>query len=143
MRKKLAVQCLIGTLTLNHHTIVKAEPSMHDQENSRPASTATSYWLSAQQKATLSENAKRGDKHAAFRLAQYYSFVEFDRDKEQYWLECSAKAGLAVAQYNLSFLLLNKEEPELGPALYWAEMAKQNGESKAQSLIDEIHAAGK
>ncbi|WP_181259098.1 sel1 repeat family protein [Pseudoduganella armeniaca] len=116
---------------------------MQDKENSRPVSTATTYWLSEQERAALSQSAQKGDKDAAFRLAQYYSFIEFDSEKEQYWLECSAKAGHAVAQYNLSFLLLNREEPDTFSALHWAEMAKQNGEKKAQLLIDEIRATKK
>ena len=113
---------------------------MDYQENSPPISTASTYWLSEADKSNLSDKSDKGDKDAAFRLAQYYSFVDFNGDKEQYWLERSATAGHAVAQYNLAFFLYNRENPEIDAALHWAEMAKGNGEKKAQLLIDEIRA---
>lgn len=110
-------------------------------QESSTVSAASTFWLSEQKKATLSIIAEKGGNDAAFRLAQYYSFVEFDSEKERYWLERSASADRAVAQYNLSFLLFNKGEPEVGAALHWAKMARQNGEKKAQSLIDHIREA--
>ncbi|GGC20195.1 tetratricopeptide repeat protein [Pseudoduganella buxea] len=111
---------------------------MDDQKNSGPISTGSTYWLSKFERSQLTDKANRGDKDAAFRLAQYYAFSEFDNEKEQHWLERSARAGHTAAQYNLSFLLFYKENPDIHGALYWAEMAKKNGDTKAQVLIDEI-----
>jgi TPR repeat protein len=124
-----------------HQEPAQGRPVMDNQNKPHPESTASTYWLSDAEKSVLSDKANKGDKDAAFRLAQYYSFVDFYPDNELYWLERSATAGHAVAQYNLSYLLFNREKPDPGAALYWAEMAKKNGEKKAQVLIDEIRAA--
>lgn len=143
LRKAIISLCLCAGLIYFYHEVIRENKIMDDQENSSPVSTASTYWLSEVEKSTLSDKADRGDKNAAFRLAQYYSFVEFDSDKEQFWLERSATAGHAIAQYNLAFFLLNKENRDIRGALYWAEMAKGNGDEKAQLLIDEIRASSK
>jgi len=140
---KIAAAYLYSGFILFYPKVVNATPIMDDQENPHPASTASTYWLGDAEKYELSHKADKGDKDAAFRLAQYYSFVEFDGDKEQYWLERSASSGHAIAQYNLAFLLFNKANPDTSAALYWAEMAKRNGEEKAQFLIDEIRGTSK
>jgi TPR repeat protein len=143
LRKARVLVFLCGGLIYFYQEIVRKNPTMDDQENSPPASTASTYWLSGAEKSTLLDKSNKGDKDAAFRLAQYYSFIEFDSAKEQYWLERAATAGHAVAQYNLAFFLFSKENRDTSAALYWAEMAKGNGEKKAQWLIDEIRATSK
>lgn len=141
LRKAIFAVCLCGSLIYFYQKIVTESITMDDQKNSHPISPALTYWLSESEKSTLLDKSNKGDKDAAFRLAQYYSFIEVNNDQEQYWLERSATAGHTIAQYNLAFLLFNKENGDTSAALYWAEMAKGNGEEKAQLLIDEIRAA--
>lgn len=114
---------------------------MDNQENPQPMSTVSSYWLSEAEQSTLLDKANKCDMDAAYRLAKYHSFIDFDCDKKRYWLERAASVGHVVAQYNLAFFLFNKEGPDTTAALYWAEMAKGHGEEKAQVLIDEIRSA--
>ena len=117
---------------------------MDDQEIPLPVSTTSTYWLSEGDKSNLSDKSDKGDKNAAFRPAQYYSFIDFNGDKEQYWLERSATAGHAVAQYNLAFFLYNKENPEVDAALHWQKWPREMERKKlsyclmtsAQPVID-------
>ena len=129
-------------LIINYSNQVNAQANtiMNDQEKTGPISTGSTYWLNELERSQLADKADLGDKDAAFRLAQYYAFLELDSEKERHWLERAARAGHIVAQHNLSFLLYFKEDPDIHSALFWAETAKNNGDTKAQALIDEIRA---
>ena len=109
--------------------------------SSCPKSTATTFFLSEPERDALSILAEQGDANAAFRLAQFHSFVTFDEPEQLRWLFVSASAGHAIAQHQLAYTLFMATPPDLEQALQWAERSKAAGNSDAQMLIEEIRRA--
>jgi TPR repeat protein len=110
---------------------------MKDKTFDGSISPISSFNLTEEQLDEFSQKAEKGDAEAAFRLYQYLDFLVPDSEKGHYWLGLSAKNGHITAQYNMAVILYQKGK--IDDALYWAGMAKRNGDKNAVQLIDEIH----
>jgi len=104
-------------------------PSRADEH---PVSTAATFFLEEKEVSRLIEEAKQGDSESAFRIYQYYEFSVRDEVKSQQWQQASAVLGNKIAQYNIALNFYEKDM--LGFSLFWCEMAKKNGHSKALEL---------
>lgn len=80
--------------------------------------------------------ANLGDADSSFKLHHHYRFYERSQEDADRWLLMAARQGHVVSQYNLAVAFYKKSE--LDEALHWASLAKENGEDKAQSLIEKI-----
>jgi len=78
---------------------------------SPPLPLNRNFELTKQQRDTLQVAAKHGDGVAAYRLFQYYAFVEFDRSQYMIWLERAANLGYRPAIISLGNLLCESSEP--------------------------------
>jgi TPR repeat protein len=84
----------------------------------------------------LSNKAEKGNDSAAYRLYQYYYYVELEHSvKELYWLKKAAKNGNPDAQYELGRKLINSDMTQ---AIYWYTKAAQSGHVKARAEIDRL-----
>lgn len=107
------------------------------EKASEPISTASIYALDRESISFLEEEARKGNKDAAFRLYEYYSLVILNEDMAYEWLLKSAEAGHSIAQYNLAIFLLQKDRDS--EAAYWAKKARDNGVSLSDELTDLIN----
>jgi TPR repeat protein len=105
---------------------------MKNETLNNPMSTASSVNFTEEQIEEFSQKAEKGDAEAAFMLYKHFPGTE----KGFYWLEISAKNGNRAAQYNLAVILYQRKS--FDEALYWAGMAKRNGDEEADRLIYEI-----
>lgn len=94
-----------------------------------PVSTASIFNLTQIEIDLLNIKANDGDSEAAFRLAQYFTFVENKSNKKKYWLEIAEKNKHPAAAYNLAFEYFTFDK-DLGKAKMWALIAFENGSEK-------------
>jgi len=104
----------------------------------QPQSSGSTFWLSPEDQERLSQLGRNGDANAAFRMAQFNTFVQQDANQRLHWLELAAKSGHAVAQYNLAYDLANGKSKDLPKAIYWATEALKNGNTAAADLLEEL-----
>jgi len=76
-----------------------------------PIALNRNFELTKPQRDTLGIAASRGDGLAAYRLFQYYSFVEFDEAQSMVWLERAAKLRYRPAIISLGNLLCESSNP--------------------------------
>ena len=76
-----------------------------------PAPLNRNFELTKPQRDTLGIAANRGDGLAAYRLFQYYAFVEFDEAQSMVWLERAAKLRYRPAIIGLGNLLCESSDP--------------------------------
>lgn len=103
------------------------------ETNDMPISTGSTFALDATQIESYTKKAKNGDKEAAFKLYQYFTFSRYDENHSMYWLELSAKLGHTVAQYNLA--LHYEEIGDIENAAMWGKKAYAGGEEKAKRFF--------
>lgn len=116
------------------------EASAMDNNTPQPLSSATSFMLSPEQRTALTAKAEAGDAEAAFRLANFHTFTEYDPAKRMHWLSIAAKGGHVVSQHNLAYdLYMNGKD--LAEAARWAAESLKNGNEDAGDLLKEIEAA--
>ncbi|WP_318393102.1 sel1 repeat family protein [Enterobacter sp.] len=116
---------------------------MEDKDEGMMGSTATTYDLSKEQLLELKNKSTHGNADATFRLYQYYSFTLNDIDKEMHYLEKASLQRHSKAQYNYAFFLSYKipaysKYYNLDKAIYWMEMAMQNGHIDAKHKLQEL-----
>lgn len=97
------------------------------QENavSAPISSGSTFYLSAPDIEALRLEADSGDKEAAFKLYQHYTFAALDSEESQRWLEKAARLGHKAAQYNLVKALLDADKRQ--EAIDWIDKANTDG----------------
>ena len=139
---KLAI--LLSTLMLNDISLgaemqdnpfdFESHPSKSDEH---PVSTAATFFLEEKEVSRLIEEARGGNSESALRIYQYYEFSVRDEVKSQQWEQTAAVLGNKTAQYNIALTFYEKDM--LGFSLFWCEMAKKNGHSKAQELEHRVN----
>lgn len=92
---------------------------------STPISSGSTFYLSPSDIQNMELKASNGDKDAAFKLYQYYSFSNLDDGKAYMWLEKSAWLGHEIAQYNFIKLLLDQNKKL--EAVDWVNKANRHG----------------
>jgi len=80
------------------------------------------------------EKALKGNAEAAFKLSQYYIYVDVNYDKWEKWLEVSAKNGHPEAQFLFGVRLINTDK---NLAKYWLEKAANQGHTSAKKTLQE------
>lgn len=137
-KRCVLVLLLVGSVVLGFiwSFLLQGMGVVENKENEL-VSSATVYDLTEDQLKKLSIEAKEGNKDSAFRLSQYYEFSEENEEKFLYWLEISAKQGHYLAQYNMAFVMAQKNR--ISDAMYWVEIVKKNGQIEVDSLINEIN----
>jgi len=101
------------------------------------------YYLTTKEKEDLLIKARMGDGNAAFKLANYYEFIDSNRSEALIWLEKAAKNGHIVAQYNLAyFLSLSPDKKENEQAIYWFTQAANSGDVKAMVRLAQEYESG-
>jgi len=98
-----------------------------------PKSTGSVFALDIHQIQTYSEQAKHGDKEAAFKLYQHYTLSMYDENLSSQWLLEAAKLGHSIAQYNLA--VHYEEIGDKKSAELWGKKAYENGNVKAKRFI--------
>lgn len=120
---------------------MKNNPFDFDERYSKsdvhPESTMTTFFLDKKEISRLIEEAKVGNSESAFRIYQYYEFSVRDEVKSQQWQQASAVLGNKIAQYNIALNFYEKDM--LGFSLFWCDLAKNNGHSKAHELERRIN----
>jgi TPR repeat protein len=87
----------------------------------------------------LELEALKGSPKIAFKLYQYYDFIELDHTIGFYWLNIAAENGHPIAQYNLATELFEGSDlKNKTRAQFWAKMAAQNGVREAIELLKEL-----
>jgi len=132
-KMRLCFAAIFLVLTLGNHSTAWL------QENPmQPQSSGSTFWLSPEDQEHLSHLGRNGDANAAFRMAQFNTFVQQDADQRLLWLELAAEGGHAVAQYNLAYDLANGKSRDLTKAIYWATESLKNGNTAAANLLEEL-----
>lgn len=78
---------------------------------SPPVPLNRNFELTKQQRDTLQVAANRGNGLAAYRLFQYYAFVDFNQSQSVAWLERAANLGYRPAIISLGNLLCESSDP--------------------------------
>lgn len=102
----------------------------------QPLSTASVFRIEKDKLHAVIGRANSGDAEASFNLYHHYRYSEKNLNEAEQWLLLAAQQGHIISQYNLAVSFYKKNE--LDKALYWASLAKKNGEDKAESLIEKI-----
>ncbi|MGM8225908.1 hypothetical protein ACSV5M_04965 [Cellvibrio sp. ARAG 10.3] len=102
------------------------------ESDEHPQSTMTTFFLEEKEISRLIEEAKVGNSESAFRIYQHYELSVRDEVKSQQWEQASAVLGHKIAQYNIALNFY--EKGMLGFSLFWCDIAKNNGHSKAHEL---------
>jgi hypothetical protein len=69
----------------------------------------------------------------------YFDFVAGDHEQAYFWFKKAAQNGDAKAQFNLEVRALGKKDFEsCEEARYWLDLARNNGMSKAKTLLGRV-----
>lgn len=139
MKKIANIKCafifiLYGVLIMNCNTTDKSN------NNKNPMTPSQTYELKTDEILLLEKDALLGSGDAAFKLFQYYEFVERDIKNSLYWLTISAENGDYRGQYNLAYtLMLDSNVHSLLRAKYWIIKVVNIGNKDAVELLEEIN----
>ena len=107
-------------------------------------SSRESFNLSNNEREDLIIKANNGDTGACRRLAEYYSFIESNEPKENFWLRKGAELGDTIAQWNLSFNLIeSKNISDQQEAILWLTKAAEKNHIYSCLRLAEIYESGK
>jgi TPR repeat protein len=91
-----------------------------ESARSKGISSSDVFNLESKELLSLKSDANDGNKNAAFRVSQFYTFTEKNEKEEIYWLTRAAKLGHPTAQYNLAYLLTHRKSiRDLDAAEMW------------------------
>jgi len=111
----------------------------------KTVSTYTTFYLSDEEIEQLKHKANDGDLTATRKLAQFYTFVDYDSRSERLkWLRVLAESGLANEQHNLAYELLDSQDiMEQQEGIMWLKKAAKGGVSYSQKRLAKFYETGK
>lgn len=112
--------------------------------NNLPATSIEKFVLADGEKMRLKSLAAKGDGKAAYKLAEYFAYVESNEPEYMRWCQMAAKEGYVIAQYNLAVALQYRPRyKDDVQSLRWYMAAAENGYGDAQRLVAEAFRDGR
>jgi len=107
-------------------------------------STYTRFYLTDDEIKQLELKAHDGDLTAARRLADFYTFIDYDNRTERLkWLRLLAESGFAHDKHNLAHELLDSERiKDQQEGIVWLRKAAESGISYSQKRLAEMYETG-
>ncbi len=107
-------------------------------------STPKKFYIPPDELEVLETNAEQGDIKAARKVAQYYTFTDYNIKKTNKYLKIIAKTGGPVDQYNLAFnlLLSSNNFEERNEGVDWLRISAKSGELSAQNYLAKLYETG-
>ena len=111
----------------------------NSKQNDKPIAGNQAFMIAKADLPKFKTEALEGSPDAAFKLYQFYEFVQLDAKESLYWITISAENGHPIGQHNLAYMLM--DDPDLNSRLrarYWAKQSVRNGNKDALELLKEI-----
>jgi len=106
-------------------------------------STNDYFRLSQSEKEELIHQSSNGNAIACLRIANYYKFVEKNKDQWLIWLKKAADLGNTIAQDNLAnYLMASKDREVQKQAIFWYKKTAESGDVDSYLRLAEIFENG-